>query len=129
MRSVAQMVEHAGLSARVSVEIGSIAERLPAIHRKHDLFGPLDAVLLDHDVSSYLPDLKLLEKSGHISKATVVLCDWSLYPGSEGAEQAPTAGADFMDYLSKIGVSSSTRHSLRDKDLFTVSAGDWMGAV
>ena len=76
-----------------------------------------------------MPCRQLLEKSGHIDKGTVILCDWSLYPGSEGAAQAPTAGAEFMDYLSKIGVSSSTKHTLRDKDLFTVSAGDWMGAV
>jgi catechol O-methyltransferase len=124
-----KMVEHAGLSDRVSVEIGSIADRLPAIHRKHGVSGPLDALLLDHDVGHYLPDLQLLEKAGHISKATVVLCDWSLYPGSEGAPQAPTAGSDFMGYLSEIGISQSTRQSIRDKEVFTVSAGDWTGAV
>ena len=61
----AQMVEHAGLSARVSVEIGSIADRLPAIHRKHSLAGPLDAVLLDHAVSSYLPDLQVQAAAFH----------------------------------------------------------------
>ena len=123
------MVEHAGLSGRVSVEIGSVADRLGAIHRKHGLTGPLDAVLLDHDVSNYLPDLQLLEQSGHITKGTVVLCDWSLYPGSDDVKQTPTTGAEFMDYLSEIGVSQSTRHSLRDKEIFTVSAGDWVGVI
>ena len=123
------MVEFAGLSDRVSVEIGSVVDRLPSIHRKYALSGPLDAVLLDHDASNYLADLQLLEKSGHISKGTVVLCDWSLYPGSDGAAQAPTTGEEFMDYLSEIGVNQSTRHSIRDKEIFTVSAGDWAQAL
>jgi catechol O-methyltransferase len=124
-----KMVEHAGLRDRVSVEIGSVADRLGPIHRKHGLSGPLDAVLLDHDVSNYLPDLQLLEKNGHIAKGTVVLCDWSLYPGSDDVKQTPTTGADFMDYLSEIGVNQSTRHSLREKEIFTVSAGDWVGVI
>jgi len=124
-----KMVEHAGLSDRVSVEIGSLADRLPVIQKKFGVSGALDALLLDHDVSSYLPDLRLLESNGHISKGTTVLCDWSLYPGSDDTEQAPTAAGDFMDYLTEIGVSQSTRHTLRDKNVFTVSAGSWMGAV
>ena len=71
-----KVVEHAGLADRVSVEIGSVKDRLPAIHKKFNLSGPLDALLLDHDVGSYLPDLQLLEEHGHLSKGTVVLCDW-----------------------------------------------------
>jgi len=122
-----KMVEHAGLSERVTVEIGSVADRLAAIHRKHDISGPLDAVLLDHDVQNYLPDLRLLGDHGHISKSTIVLCDWSLYPGSE--QQAPTNSAEFMDYLSELGVSQSTSHSRGGKEVFTVSGGDWFGAV
>jgi hypothetical protein len=39
----AQVVEFAGLSHKVSVEIGSLADRLPAIQRK-GLAGPLGAV-------------------------------------------------------------------------------------
>lgn len=124
-----KMVEYAGLSERVSVEIGFLSDRLAAIHRKHGLSGPLDAVLLDHDTSSYLPDLQMLEQAGHISKATVVLCDWSLYPGSDESAQVPIAGSDFMQYLDSLGVSQSTSTSMRDKQIFTVSAGDWVGAV
>jgi catechol O-methyltransferase len=124
-----KMVEHAGLSECVRVEIGSLSNRLPAIQRKYSLSGPLDAVLLDHDVGAYLPDMRLLEKEGHLSKSTVVLCDWSLYPGSGDTQQAPTAGADFMDYLAELGHSQNTRHSLRDKEIFTVSSTDWFGAV
>ena len=122
------MVEYAGLSERVSVEIGLLGDRLPAIHSKYGLSGPLDAVLLDHDTGSYLPDLQLLEQAGHISTATIVLCDWSLYPGSTEAGVAPTAGTEFMQYLDSLGVSQSTSTSKAGKQIFTVS-GDWMGAV
>lgn len=48
-----KMVEHAGLRDTVSVEIGSLANRLPALTRKYQLAGtPLDALLLDHDVGA-----------------------------------------------------------------------------
>jgi predicted O-methyltransferase YrrM len=123
------VVEHAGLSDRVHVEIGTISDRLPAIHKKYGLSGPLGAVLLDHNTTSYLPDLQLLEKNEHINKTTVVLCDWSLYPGSSDKGSAPTDGENFMQYLTEIGVSQSTRHSKDGKELFTVSAGSWVGVV
>ena len=44
-----QVVEHAGLRDSVSVEIGSVPERLPSIQRKHGN-GPLTTLLLDHKV-------------------------------------------------------------------------------
>ena len=118
------MVEHAGLSDRVHVEIGTISDRLPAIHKKYGLSGPLGAVLLDHNTTSYLPDLQLLEKNEHINKTTVVLCDWSLYPGSD--KKAPTDGHEFMEYL-KNASGGTTSTSLRDKDVFSVS--QWSGTI
>jgi len=121
-----KIVEQAGLSDRVSVEIGTIKGRLPAIQSKYGLDGPLDAVLLDHEVSSYLPDLQRLEAEGLITKGTAVLCDWSLYPGSEGTVQAPTDGKEFMDYLAQVG-GATARHTLRDKEVFTVSS--WTGVI
>lgn len=123
------MVEYAGLSDRVSVEIGSVADRLSAIQTKYSLSGPLDAVLLDHDVPNYLPDLRTLQGAGHISKGTVVLCDWSLYPGSAGDAAAPTSGAEFMDYLSEIGVAQSQRTTAGNKEIFTASASDWAWTI
>jgi catechol O-methyltransferase len=121
-----KMVEHAGLNDRVFVEIGSIKSRLAAMQTKYGLGTPLDAVLLDHDVKDYLSDLRLLESEGLITKGTVVLCDWSLYPGSEGSD-APTDGQDFMDYLAQTGGGATARHSLRDKEVFTVSS--WQGVI
>jgi len=121
-----KIVEHAGLGGRVSVEIGTVKDRLEAVKSKYSLSGPLDAVLLDHEVSLYLPDLQRLEGEGLITKGTVVLCDWSLYPGSDDDAQAPTDGKDFMAYLSTVG-GATARHTLRDKEVFSVSS--WTGAV
>ena len=116
-----KVVEFAGLSDRVVVEIGSLQDRLPAMKRKFNLSGSLDAVLLDHDVNCYLSDLKLLQGEGLVTKGTVVLCDWSLYPGSD-APTAPTDGAEFMKYLTESGGGPTARHTLRDKEVFTVSS-------
>lgn len=121
-----KIIEQAGLSDRVTVEIGTVKSRLAAIQNKHGLTGQLDAVLLDHDPACYLSDLRLLEKEGLITKGTIVLCDWSLYPGSNGADQAPTDGKDFMQYLAHAG-GPTAHHTLRDKEVFTVSS--WMGVI
>ena len=123
-----QVIEHAGLSDSIKVEIGDISERFEAIQKKHGI-GQIEALLMDHGTSNYLSSLQFLEGKGMVKQDTAVLCDWSLYPGSGDREQAPTAGADFMEYLGKIGVVQSQGTSLRDKQIFTVSAGDWFGAV
>jgi len=115
-----KVVEFAGLSHKVSVEIGSLADRLPAIQRK-GLAGPLGAVLLDHETSLYLPDLQLLEGEKLVGQDTMILCDWSLYPGSNAA---PTGGEEFMAYL-KDRAGSTVKHTVRDKEIFTVSAWDY----
>jgi predicted O-methyltransferase YrrM len=91
--------------------------------------GFYSVVLLDHDVNSYLPDLKRLEAEGLITKGTVVLCDWSLYPGSDDYGrplQVPTDGKEFMTYLAQAGRPTAT-HSLTGKEVFTVSS--WTGVV
>ena len=82
-----KVVEHAGLSDTVKVEIGSVMTRLPSIQKK---FGkrPLDALLLDHAVTDFLPDLKFLELNGMITAQTTVLCDWNLYPGTDATDLA-----------------------------------------
>lgn len=125
-----KVVEHAGLSDTVKVEIGSVMTRLPSIQKK---FGkrPLDALLLDHAVTDFLPDLKFLELNGMITAQTTVLCDWNLYPGTDATDlaQAPQAGKEFMEYLKQIGDKDmrTTKHTLGDKDVFTVST--WTGVI
>jgi len=66
-----------------------------------------------------------------IDSDTAVLCDWNLYPGTQdGKDEAPQAGIEFMDYLKKIVSDqdiTTTKHSVGDKDVFTVST--WSGVV
>ena len=122
------MIEHAGLSDSIKVEIGDISERFEAIQKKHGI-GQIEALLMDHGTSNYLSSLQFLEGKGMVKQDTAVLCDWSLYPGSSDQGSAPTDGEEFMQYLTEIGVSQSTRHSMNDKEVFTVSAGSWVGVV
>jgi len=120
-----KVVEHAGLADKVTVEIGSLENRLPAVQRKGTIQGTLGAVLLDHAPSQYLPDLQILEREKLIAADTVVLCDWSLYPGSDNSEQAPVERDAFMSYLKDRGDAVTVKHQLRDKDVFTVSSWDF----
>ena len=53
-----------------------------------------------------------------------MLCDWSLYPGSDTKEQAPTQGEEFMAYL-KDRAGGTVKHSLRDKEIFSVTQWDY----
>jgi catechol O-methyltransferase len=125
-----KVVEHAGLRDTVTVEIGSVIDRLEVIQRKHGK-KPLSALLLDHAVSEFLPDLRHLEKHGMITGKTTVLCDWNLYPGTDtDKSQAPQAGEEFMRYLNQLEHDHdmmTTKHTFGDKDVFTVST--WTGVV
>jgi len=129
-----KVVEHAGLSESVKVLIGSVEERLPSVVSKYSADGKIDALLLDHEVGKYESDLRLLANAGLIADNTIVLCDWSLYPGSDANESAPTESQAFMKYLEETGRGAKTpgalhtiRHTLSDKDVFTVSS--WSGTV
>jgi len=130
-----KVVEHAGLSDKVKVEIGSVKERLPSIRKKYGE-RPVDTLMLDHDLPSWLPDVRLLEETGALTKNTVVLCDWNLYPGADGAEggeERMRYSQEFMDHLQKREQGGDSkdlrtlRYNLKDKDVFTVSS--WTGVV
>lgn len=128
-----KVVEHAGLSDKVKVEIGSVKERLPMIRKKYG-DRPVDTLMLDHEAQSWLPDVKVLEEAGALTKDTVVLCDWNLYPGANGADASGERmryGQEFMDYLQKRDSGTkdlrTVRYNLKDKDVFTVSS--WTGVV
>mmetsp|Transcript_22646 Transcript_22646/g.37417 ORF Transcript_22646/g.37417 Transcript_22646/m.37417 type:complete len:280 (-) Transcript_22646:501-1340(-) len=127
-----KVVEHAGLRDSVTIEIGSVMDRLPAIRSK-GLEAPLNVLLLDHKVSEFLPDVQFLEANGMIDQSTAVLCDWNLYPGDDNTnkEQAPRLGGEFMEYLKKRSTSQTGMHTMRhtfgEKELFTVST--WTGVI
>ena len=60
------------------------------------------------------------------AQGTLVLCDWSLYPGSDEVAP-PTEGKEFMEYLSKTGGGNTMRHKINEKEVFTVSS--WQGVI
>ena len=78
-------------------------------------------------MSNYLPDLQLLEQNGHIAKGTVVLCDWSLYPGSDDDPQAPSKHEAFMKYMESVGRGAVGKTSVRKQDVFSVNT--WSGVI
>ena len=85
LRPPQQVVEHAGLSDSVKIEIGSLSEKIDAIGGKHALKS-LDGVLMDHGPSEYVPDLKLLEERGLIKEDTAALACQEAGPASGGAD-------------------------------------------
>jgi len=121
-----KVVEHAGLGEIVKIEIGDISERFEAIQKKYSL-GSLDALLMDHGTSNYLGDLRFLEGKGMIKEDTAVLCDWSLYPGSENDPQAPSKHEEFMKHMEASGRAATARQTMHNKEVF--SASTWSGAV
>jgi len=121
-----QVVEHAGLGDSVKIEIGDLAEKFDRIATKYSL-GSLDALLMDHGASNYLPDLTYLESKGMIKEDTAVLCDWSLYPGSGDDPQAPSNHEAFMKHMESSGRGASGKTAVHNKDVFSVNT--WSGAV
>ena len=89
--------------------------------------GPLDALLMDHGASNYLPDLTYLESKGMLKEDTAVLCDWSLYPGSDDDPQAPSKHEAFMKYMESVGRGAVGKTSVRKQDVFSVNT--WSGVI
>lgn len=79
-----QMVEHAGLSDRVTVITGSIGDggnTMEALKKQHGFKkGCLDFCFFDHDKDCYLPDLLTMREWFH--KGSVVVGDNILLPGA-----------------------------------------------
>ena len=119
-----QVIEHAGLSDSIKVEIGDISERFEAIQKKHGI-GQIDALLMDHGTSNYLSSLQFLEGKGVVKQDTAVLCDWSLYPGSEDDTQAPLKMEEFMKHMEASGRAATARQTMHNKEVFSVNT--WSG--
>lgn len=78
--------DHAGVSDRVEVVVGSIADGgatlqcLRSLHGFSD--GSLDLLFLDHDKNAYLPDLQRIEVEGWLRPGSVVVADNVRFPGA-----------------------------------------------
>lgn len=81
-----RIFEHAGISDRVTVVVGTLGDGGKTAERLKTEFSavekPFDLVFIDHDKDSYLPDLELLLNEGMISKTAVAVADNIKFPGS-----------------------------------------------
>jgi catechol O-methyltransferase len=81
-----RIVEHAGLSDRVTFVVGILGDDGKTLSKLSEQygFGPesLDVVFIDHDKEAYLPDLMRLLATGWLHKGSVVVADNVGFPGA-----------------------------------------------
>jgi catechol O-methyltransferase len=81
-----RIIEHAGLSGRITVVEGTLADGGKTLEHLHTVLGlgpgGLDAVFLDHAKDHYLSDLHRLEDSGWLHAGSVVVADNIRFPGA-----------------------------------------------
>jgi branched-chain amino acid aminotransferase len=75
-----KIIEFAGLDSRVKIWMGTVHSELAHITEKLEK-QPADFVLVDHSKERYVPDLRLLERYGVVTKETTVVGDVEVYPG------------------------------------------------
>ena len=78
--------EHAGVSGRVTVVVGTLGDggkTIDALRNAHG-FGPgsVDLVFIDHDKSVYLSDIHLIQKQGWLRQGALVVADNIKFPGA-----------------------------------------------
>ncbi len=83
-----RILDHAGVSDRVTVVVGSLADdgaTAATLERDHG-FGhaTLDFVFIDHDKDLYLPDLERIVGRGWLHPGSVVVADNVKFPGVPG---------------------------------------------
>lgn len=80
---VSSLVNLAGLSSIVRVEVGSAGDSLRRLKESGDIGPPgIDLLFLDHYKPAYLPDLKLSEELGLIGPGSVLAADNVVKPGN-----------------------------------------------
>ena len=81
-----RIIEHAGLSDRITVVEGTLADGGKTLAHLRSVLGlglgGLDAVFLDHAKDHYLSDLHTLEDSGWLHPGSVVVADNVRFPGA-----------------------------------------------
>ncbi|HMC41755.1 MAG TPA: O-methyltransferase [Acidimicrobiales bacterium] len=81
-----RILDHAGVSGRVTVIVGSLGDgggtmnRLEAEHGFAP--GSVDFVFVDHDKAAYLPDLERIQARGWLHPGSVVVADNVRVPGA-----------------------------------------------
>ncbi|CAK9011808.1 unnamed protein product [Durusdinium trenchii] len=77
-----KIIEFAGLDDKVKIWMGTVHSEIANITNRLE-HEAADFVLVDHSKERYVPDLKLLEECGIVSKETAVVGDVEVYPGDE----------------------------------------------
>jgi catechol O-methyltransferase len=81
-----QVIDHAGVSDRVTVVHGTIGDGGPTISALENEHGfaqrSLDLAFFDHDKDSYLPDLETIVKRGWLHAGSTVVADNIKMPGA-----------------------------------------------
>ncbi|PHH59371.1 hypothetical protein CDD80_1798 [Ophiocordyceps camponoti-rufipedis] len=77
----ASLIDLAGLSSTVKVEIGACQDSLRRLHTNRTLTH-IDLLFLDHYKPAYLPDLKLCERLQLITRGSVLAADNVVRPGN-----------------------------------------------
>jgi len=75
-----KIIEFAGLDDKVKIWMGTVHSEIANITNRLEQ-EPADFVLVDHSKERYVPDLKLLEECGVVTKDTAVVGDVEVYPG------------------------------------------------
>jgi len=89
-----QVIEHAGLSDRVTVHTGAAREIIPELGQQYDL------IFVDHWKDLYLPDLQVAEQSNCLKPGSHVVAD------NVGMFNA----ADYLGHVRDCGLYDSTSH-------------------
>ena len=81
-----RILEHAGVSDRVAVLVGTLGDggrTIATLEEEHGFdAGSLDFVFIDHDKSVYVSDLELILDRGWLHPGSVVLADNVKFPGA-----------------------------------------------
>jgi len=85
-----KVVEHAGLSNKVTIINGAAADIVPQLKERYGI-KQIDFLFIDHWKNLYLDDFKVVEGSGLLVSGSLVVADNIIYPG------AP----DYREYLEK----------------------------
>jgi catechol O-methyltransferase len=78
--------EHAGVSGRVTVVVGTLGDggkTIDVLHNTHGFdAGSVDLVFIDHAKEAYLPDLRLILRQTWLRPGALVVADNIKFPGA-----------------------------------------------
>ncbi len=81
-----RLLEHAGVSDRVTVVVGTLGDGGRTVRRLGDELsfgeGSVDLVFLDHDKNAYVPDLEIILAQTWLHAGSVVVADNVRFPGA-----------------------------------------------